>query len=314
MLKRSLALPLLALALALGLLASHANPAFAQDEPSEEAIRASIEEFLSSLDLQTGDIELSDADASLSLGEEGEYRFLDARDTVRVLVDAWGNPPGMQVVGSIVPATFDLRGDHTWAVIITYEEDGYVSDEDAASINYDELLADMQENTAAASAEREAAGYGQIAMVGWAETPYYDADSHKLFWAKELQFGGSDVNTLNYNIRALGRRGVLVLNAVGTMDQFVSIRQGMQDILPRVNFGEGSQYSDFDPSIDQVAAYGIGALIAGKVAAKVGLLAKAAPLLIVLKKFWIIGAVAVAGLARKFFGSRSEGDGSSGVS
>lgn len=308
------ALRQLAFAMALALVASQTTPAFAQDEPSEEDVRASVQEFLESLDFQSGSVELSGTNASLVLGEQGEYRFLNAHDTVRVLVDAWGNPPGMSVVGSIVPANFDLLGDNTWAVIITYEEDGYVSDEDAASINYDELLTTMQETTAAASVEREAAGYGRIEMVGWAETPYYDSDSHKLFWAKEMQFGDAELNTLNYNIRALGRKGVLVLNAVGTMDQYVSIRQGMQDILPRVNFADGNQYSDFDPSIDQVAAYGIGALIAGKVAAKVGLLAKAAPLLLLLKKFWIIGAIAAAGVAKKFFGGRSEGDGSSGVS
>ena len=104
-----------------------------------------------------------------------------------------------------------------------------------------------------------------------------------------------------------------MLNAVGSMDQFVSIRQGMQDILPRLNFGEGSQYSDFDPSIDQVAAYGIGALVAGKLAAKVGLLAKAAPLLLLLKKFWIVGAVALAAVARRFFSGGSKGSDGSGV-
>ena len=188
-----------------------------------------------------------------------------------------------------------------------------VSDEDAASIDYDAMLTEMQESMATSNEEREAAGYGRIEMVGWAETPYYDSDENKLFWAKELRFSEAESNTLNYNIRALGRKGVLVLNAVGSMDQYVSIRQGMQDILPRVNFGEGSQYSDFDPSIDKVAAYGIGALVAGKLAAKVGLLAKAAPLLLLLKKFWIIGALAVAGIARKMFSNRSQGSGGSGV-
>jgi uncharacterized membrane-anchored protein len=313
MIRSSIATPLfLAFALALGSLSIGAASSFAQSQPTEEEIAASREAFLSSLDFQSGNIELSDANAELTLGED-HYKFLDSRDTERLLVDAWGNPPGMQVIGSIVPARFDLTGNDTWAVIITYEEDGYVSDEDAASIDYDEMLQTMQQETAAANDQREAAGYGRIELVGWAESPYYDSESNKLYWAKELRFNGSDTGTLNYNIRALGRKGVLVLNAVGSMDQYSSIRDGMQDVLRRVRFDEGSQYADFDPSIDEVAAYGIGALVAGKLAAKVGLLAKAAPLLLVLKKFWIVGAIAVAGFARKMFGGRSAGGGGAGV-
>jgi hypothetical protein len=40
-----------------------------------------------------------------------------------------------------------------------------------------------------------------------------------LYWARELKFGEQPVNTLNYNIRVLGRKGVLVLNFIANMDQ-----------------------------------------------------------------------------------------------
>ncbi|MCB1742863.1 MAG: DUF2167 domain-containing protein, partial [Gammaproteobacteria bacterium] len=61
--------------------------------------------------------------------------------------------------------------------------------------------------------------------------------------------------------------------------------------LAMAEFDQGSRYEDFDPSLDKVAAYGIGALVAGKMAAKTGLLAAA---IVFLKKF---GVVIVAGLA-----------------
>ena len=54
--------------------------------------------------------------------------------------------------------------------------------------------------------------------------PSYDAAAHKLYWAKELMFGTDMDHTLNYNIRVLGRRGVLVLNAVAEMKQLAVIR------------------------------------------------------------------------------------------
>ena len=41
----------------------------------------------------------------------------------------------------------------------------------------------------------------------------------------------------------------------------------------RVEFDDGNRYSDFNPDIDTVAAYGIGGLIAGKLAAKAGIFA-----------------------------------------
>ena len=65
-----------------------------------------------------------------------------------------------------------------------------------------------------------------------------------------------------------------------------------------VTFARGQQYRDFDADIDEVAAYSIGGLVAGKVLAKVGLFA-------VVLKFWRIGLPALAGawaVLKRFFG------------
>ena len=61
-------------------------------------------------------------------------------------------------------------------------------------------------------------------------------------------------------------------------------------------FNPGNRYEDFDSNIDEVAAYGIGALIAGKVAAKAGLLAGG---LLLLKKFGVLLVLGLAALGRK---------------
>lgn len=70
------------------------------------------------------------------------------------------------------------------------------------------------------------------------------------------------------------------------------------------NFNQGSRYEDFNPDIDQVAAYGIGALVAGKVLAKTGLLAAA---LIFLKKFGVVFAIAAFALFGRLFKRRKSG-------
>lgn len=114
-----------------------------------------------------------------------------------------------------------------WGVVITYEEDGYVKDDDASKINYGELLAEMQKEASEANEARKKEGYPAVEIVGWAAPPRYDESAKKRYWAKELKFGDSSENTLNYNIRALGRRGVLVLNAVAGKSQLGIVEQQM---------------------------------------------------------------------------------------
>ncbi|HEX8423074.1 MAG TPA: DUF2167 domain-containing protein, partial [Pyrinomonadaceae bacterium] len=66
------------------------------------------------------------------------------------------------------------------------------------------------------------------------------------------------------------------------------------------------RYADFSSGTDKVAAYGIGALIAGKVAAKVGLFKLALGFILAGKKFILLALIPVAGLVKKFFGGKSE--------
>ena len=141
-------------------------------------------------------------------------------------------------------------------------------------------------------------------MIGWAAPPRYDRAAHKLYWAKELSFGGEPEHTLNYDIRALGRRGVLSLNAVASMGQLQAIEKDMLEALSFVEFTEGHRYGDYVAGMDKVAAYGIGALIAGKLAAKAGLFKL---LLLSAAKFWkllVVAALAIGAFVKKLFSGR----------
>jgi uncharacterized membrane-anchored protein len=249
-----------------------------------------------SLDRKTGEIQLPDGVATLKVPES--FYYLNPSDTEKVLVEVWGNPPGQEKQGMLFPADMTPFDSNAWGVTIDYSEEGYVSDKDADKLDYNELLSQMQDEAKAANKERKRQGYEQIELVGWAAKPYYDKDAHKLHWAKELKFGTQDVNTLNYNIRVLGRKGFLELNFIAGMDQKEMIDDKLNSVLAMASFNEGYRYDEFNPGMDKIAAYGIGGLVAGKVLAKTGLIAG---LLIALKKFWIIIAVAAAGLFRKVF-------------
>jgi len=275
----------------------------AQDDdffaPSEQEQQeyARIQSLVDSLNPQSGDIELGSNLATLHIPDD--FYFLGTDDAETVLVDIWGNPPGQNVLGMLFPSRYSPLDSESWAVTVDYVADGWVSDDEAADIDYDELLEEMQEGIRDANPEREAAGYGTLELLGWAETPRYDEIGKKLYWAKELRFDGSEATTLNYEIRTLGRRGILTMTFIAAGSQLAEINRSREAVLAMAEFNDGNRYLDFDPSIDEVAAYGIGALIAGKVAAKTGLLAAG---LLLLKKVGIFLLIGLAAVGRKLKG------------
>ena len=256
------------------------------------------EQLEAQLRYQSGRVTLRRGLATLNL--PADFRYLDPQET-DVVLRAWGNPPGQEALGMLVPAGVRVLAPEGWGVIISFSEDGYVKDDDAAKIDYRELLTSMQQATREANPKRAKAGYATVELVGWAEAPHYDSVAHKLYWAKDLKFTDDSAHTLNYSIRVLGRRGVLVLNAVASMDQLEPVRQDMAKVIGFVEFSGGHRYADFVPGTDKVAEYGIAALIAGGLAAKAGLFKVLLGALIALKKLIALGLVAAAAFLRKLF-------------
>ena len=273
--------------------------AFAQAPSDPAAELAAMKKQAEGLKYQQGEITLGDNLAKLKVPES--LRYLDPKDAEVVISDLWGNPRGQRTLGMLVPAEPGVIAPDSWGVIITFEEDGYVKDDDAAKIKYDDLLKEMKEDTKAASEQRKKSGYPAIELIGWAAPPHYDAQTKKLYWAKELKFEGGEENTLNYNVRILGRRGVLVLNAVAGMPQLSEIEKATPTILAAVDFNPGHRYADFNSSSDKVATYGIAGLIAGGVLAKTGVLAKLGLIFAKFAKVIIVGAVALFAVVRKMF-------------
>ncbi len=288
---------------ALALCAAHASAQKSEDPaPTPEQSRQRAEQLLASLKPQHGTVTLPNGVASLQLSDD--FYYLAPSDAGRLLSEGWGNPPGIKTLGMILPQATNPLSSSGWGVVISYDEDGHVADDDAAKIDYNELLQKMQKNEAAINEERKKQGYAGLHLLGWAEPPRYDGQSHKLYWARELKADNADENTLNYSIRVLGRKGVLELNAVAAMRDLPTVREEMPKVLAFTNFTSGNRYTDFDSGTDKVAAYGIAALVAGGIAAKAGLFAKLGLLLLAAKKFIIIGLAAVAAFFRKLFGGK----------
>ena len=271
----------------------------AKNEPSPEDEPAAVAEFESQLKYRPGRGVLPGGVATLNVPDG--FRYLPPEQADKILVEAWGNPPGTKTLGMLFPSDVSpLLGDG-WGVVITYQEDGHVDDGDAGGINYDEMLGQMKKDTGEDNEARQKEGYEPITLVGWATPPHYDAATHKLYWARELSFASMPEHTLNYDIRVLGRTGVLSFNAVASMGKLRDIENSMKEVMGFADFNSGQRYGDYSSGSDHLAAYGIGALVAGKIAAKVGFFKLILVGLLAAKKFIVLAVVTVGGFVARLF-------------
>lgn len=250
---------------------------FAQQDDSaadQKVIQHFLDSIAASYKFQTGVVDLKDGLATLNIPKG--WHYLDGKQSDQVLTDLWGNLPGQASLGMLFPEDFGPMDidTATYAFNITWDEMGFVKDDDADDINYDDLLKNIQKDAVETNKERQKGGYEPINIVGWASTPFYDKDKKVLHWAKEIRFGEDPGSTLNYDVRVLGRNGVLSMNAIGNMVQLPQVKAAIPAIISSVAYNEGKRYSDFSASSgDKIAALTIGGLVAGKVLAKVGIFA-----------------------------------------
>jgi uncharacterized membrane-anchored protein len=273
----------------------------------EMMIRTYFDSINKTISYQHGKIPVKDI-AELNLPDG--YKYIPADKAQMILHDLWGNPERTDVLGMVVKENYNIADENTWAFIVSYDDDGYVKDEDADKIDYAKMLTEIQESEPEVNEARVKEGYSEMHLVDWAASPYYDKENKVLHWAKKLKFSDADHYTLNYDVRILGRKGVLSMNAIGTIDQLADINTHIPQIIKMAVFTDGNKYKDFNPSMDKVAAYAIGGLIAGKLIAKTGLL------LLLLKNIKLILIVALGGfgafrkkIAALFTRKRKDGDG-----
>lgn len=229
----------------------------------EEAPPLNIDSLIASFEWRTGRIDLADGVASMNV--PATHKFLSHDQAYHLLVDVWENPPSIteDLLGVIIQADADVYTDLP-AYVMYYEESGYVHDRDADAIDYEAKLRDMLHEDSLANISRLEQGYGALQLIGWASPPYYDKERKALHWAKEMVSEGSDRNILNYNIRILGRRGLLVINAISTMDHLDEVKAELPAVLDMAWFNDGHRHDQYDPATDGESAKGLTGLLDGK--------------------------------------------------
>lgn len=273
-----------------------AQPASSSEERANAEREAKLKALEAQLHPQYGRVTIPAAHGALDLGHR--YYFLSPEEAKRVLTEGWGNAPDVAegVLGMVFPAGKTFR-DQGWGAVIEFEDTGHISDEEAASQDYESVLNEMKSATEESNDETKSQGYPVQHLIGWAQQPTYDNYTKTLIWARNIQFEGQEENTLNYDVRMLGRTGVLSLNMVDSMSNLGAVSAEAKDLGATVKFDPGYAYADFDPSSDKNAGYGLAGLVAAgaglAVAKKVGLLGL---LLVFLKKAIVLVVAGFAGI------------------
>jgi uncharacterized membrane-anchored protein len=262
----------------------------------ERKFRDSVSQLMK---YETGTVILPGAVIKLNL--PAGFKYLDIEQSKYVITDLWRNPPSPDVLGMIFPENSGPFGENSYAFVLSYDPAGFVKDDDAADINYDDMLKQMQQDEIKENKARIAEGYASMHIVGWAVKPFYDKTNKVLHWAQNIHFGRDEVNTLNYEVRILGRKGILSMNAVATMDELDSVKKDIDKVLAIPSFTDGNAYKDFDSKTDEVAEWTIGGLVAGKILLKAGVSGAIIKFFAFAWKYILVGIAVVLGIIKKFF-------------
>jgi uncharacterized membrane-anchored protein len=272
-----------------------ASQASADATGRDQELGAAVEEGWKAATDGKADVPLLDQ-ASLHL--PANYSFIPQPQAGRIM-RALGNTASPSLSGLILPSS----GQENWLVAVKFIPSGYINDGEAKDWKADELLANIREGTEEANKDRIARGFEPIEITGWAEPPAYDPQSHRLVWAathrdKNNPKGSTEVN---YNTYALGREGYFSLNLITDTEKLAGQKVHSRTLLAALEYNKGKDYTDFNASTDNVAAYGVTALVAGVAAKKLGLFALIAAFLLKSAKLLVLAAGAGLVALRQLF-------------
>ena len=223
------------------------------------------------------------------------YRALGPEHT-RDFQRMMDNQTSLAEVLTIVPD--DLAGQ--WFLLFSWEDCGYVSDDDREGLDADDILKACQENQKQANESRKANGQAPMFVVDWVVKPHYSEQTNRLESALLLE-DEEGANWTNFKTELLGRYGKFQVTLVCDLNVLQSLRPTVRSLLNRFRFDSGSTYAEYQKG-DKIAQYTLAGLAGGGAAAvlaKTGILKKFGKII-----FGVIAAVgaAIVGFFKKMFG------------
>ncbi|MFO1530603.1 MAG: DUF2167 domain-containing protein [Kiritimatiellia bacterium] len=215
-------------------------------------------------------------------------------DGSRTILKLFDNLTGENEVGLFAPESFN------WFVTFDWDGIGYVKDDEKDKLDAKKMLKSMQENNEEVNKIKKEQGLGTFTITGFDVPPNYNPETNNLEWALRLKDDASGQSTVNYNVKVLGREGVMVVTLVCDPADLTGLLPEFRKHLATFGFTEGHKYAEFKKG-DKIAKVGLSALVVGgglAIAAKTGLLKK-------LIKPLILAVVAAGAWLKKLFTGRS---------
>jgi uncharacterized membrane-anchored protein len=111
---------------------------------------------------------------------------------------------------------------------------------------------------------REARQSQTRTFEGFAAAPEFNAQTPHLIWAERVAApGGASGKDLRYEMKILGRNGVVGMTSIGSADQMTAMADAAADLRGMLSFPEGQRHADFQAASDQVSAYSVPGLVTG---------------------------------------------------
>jgi len=199
-------------------------------------------------------VDLGDNLAQLDISSQ--FLFADGDDT-RTVMEYLGNPPSHEEIGMVIPNS----EEQNWFIVFEYSDVGYIKDDDSENIDAAAILESYRNGTEKANEQREKMGAAPIHVTGWYEEPFYNSRTNDLTWAMMLE-DDQKMQTVNYNIRVLGRGGYMSAVLVADPQSLDRLKPELASIVSNLSFKSGNRYSEYVKG-DKLAQIGLTALIAG---------------------------------------------------
>ncbi|HEX6041502.1 DUF2167 domain-containing protein [Longimicrobium sp.] len=197
--------------------------------------------------------------------QEGTHAFLQLTE----------NPSSERDLALMLCSTGEGEDEDSWFVVFSFDDSGYVQDNDAGDLDADAILKSLRDGNEAANVERRSKGWTTLTLDRWVKAPFYDPRTNNLTWATEVTALGEG-KSVNHSVRLLGRGGVMNADLITDPAQFEKALPAFDAIVASHSFLPGRRYSEWREG-DKMAGYGLTALVAGgavAAAAKTGLLGK----------------------------------------
>lgn len=182
--------------------------------------------------------------------------FLD-RASVPRFMEMLHNPTDGQERGVVLGQT---ASGENWFVVFSFNQTGYVKDDEKDSLDAEAILASIREGTEASNEERRKRGWSELAVKGWQRQPFYDRSTNNLTWA--ILGGTTDGDVVNHSVRLLGRRGVMNADLVTGAESVAAAMPAFDEVVTGFDYKPGERYREFTRG-DRVAEIGLTALVAG---------------------------------------------------